>query len=817
MNIREEQTWIDKVKEWQKTDGNSLPVTEVEAIHTLQYIEEKREQLLHILKQDSDDEKEQKQMVGADQIELDQAEATVLTILAQIRWRKTQQISLVEEWLKKARKLDPDNQQAASLQAEIYLHSLLQSLKETAQFPTIRETDNAATRKKVTAQFVIQIQERLDDLVNWEDMLQAGTQAAQLSMNTLLQQKYKSLREGTLELEEALILLHKEAQKYADSVQGLFYSSELLARLQQANKKLQEIEQSIREQLTPTQAEVDLQDHIPAMEQIDQLVGLTDMKKRVKQLAQFLQYQRIRTEKGWELADPLELHAVLMGNPGTGKTTLARLLATLYHELGLLERAEVIEVDRSQLVGAYVGQSEQRTMEVIKKAVGGVLFIDEAYSLKRAESSDSDYGQVVIDTLVSAMTSGEYSGKFVLILAGYPEEMRNFLRANPGLRSRFPESNHFTLPDFTTDELLQVAEQVAERNDFILRPDTKISIQQRLEKERVDETFGNARTAKNIILDAIFAKGSHVVDTEAIKIPDFTILTPVDVEANSSCKEVKINNLSAKQRLDQMIGLVEMKAELTKVAAFVSIQRSRQENGLPAVPVELHAVFTGNPGTGKTTVAQLYAQILQEVGYLKRGHLVTVGRADLVANYVGQTASKTKRKIKEALGGVLFIDEAYALMSSSENDYGQEAVNTLVEEISKHGENLVVVLAGYPYDMQKFIDSNPGLSSRFKKYFRFPDYTASELLSIITQFIQDNSYEVMDETQERLAEQLGTWSEQGRIKGNGRFAKNMVQEAMQEQALRLAAEEKSDWTKEDLSLLTWGDFSKATERMLSTK
>ncbi|QDX94549.1 AAA family ATPase [Brevibacillus laterosporus] len=815
MNIIEEQTWIDKMKEWQQADSISPQVTEVEAIQILQYIEEKREQLLHTYTDSDEHQDEQKQMVGVDQPELDQAEATVLTILAQIRWKKTQQISLVEEWLKKARRLDPNNQQAASLQAEIYLHSLLQSLKETAQFPPIRETDNAATRKKVTAQFVTQIQERLDDLVNWEDMLQAGTKGAQLSSNAILQQKYKSLREGTLELEETLILLHKEAQGYANSVQGLFYSSELLARLQHANKKLREIEQSIREQLTPTQTDDELQDHVPAIEQIDQLVGLTDMKKRVKQLAQFLQYQRIRTEKGWELADPLELHAVLMGNPGTGKTTLARLLATLYHELGLLERAEVVEVDRSQLVGAYVGQSEQRTMEVIKKAVGGVLFIDEAYSLKRAESSDSDYGQVVIDTLVSAMTSG-YSGKFVLILAGYPEEMRNFLRANPGLRSRFPESNHFTLPDFTTDELLQVAEQVAERNDFILRSDTKISIQQRLERERVDETFGNARTAKNIILDAIFAKGSHVEDTESIKIPDFTILTPADVEANSSCGEVQVNNLSAKQRLDQMIGLMEMKAELTKVAAFVSIQRSRQEKGLPAVPVELHAVFTGNPGTGKTTVAQLYAQILHEVGYLKRGHLVTVGRADLVANYVGQTASKTKRKIKEALGGVLFIDEAYALMSSSENDYGQEAVNTLVEEISKHGENLVVVLAGYPYDMQKFIDSNPGLSSRFKKYFRFPDYTALELLSIITQFIQGNSYELTDETQELLAEKLEVWSEQGKIRGNGRFAKNVVQEAMQEQALRLAAEEKMDWTKEELSLLTWEDFSKAIQRIIPT-
>src|SRR6476646_5107925 len=168
---------------------------------------------------------------------------------------------------------------------------------------------------------------------------------------------------------------------------------------------------------------------------------------RVNDYYQFFNYQKLRSEKGFQTKDEVSLNMILTGNPGTGKTTIARLFSGMYYEVGVLPRKEVIEVDRSQLVGAYVGQTEENVRNAVEKAVGGVLFIDEAYNLKREGQTGNDYGQVAIDTLVSLMTSKEYGGKFAVILAGYPEEMRLFIDSNPGLRSRFPMSNLLTLPD----------------------------------------------------------------------------------------------------------------------------------------------------------------------------------------------------------------------------------------------------------------------------------------------------------------------------------------------------------------------------------
>ncbi|MFZ0369882.1 MAG: AAA family ATPase [Halobacillus sp.] len=521
------------------------------------------------------------------------------------------------------------------------------------------------------------------------------------------------------------------------------------------------------------------------LEAFDQMVGLKDVKTYIRRYYHFLKYQQHRKNFGFSMVDEPGLHMIITGNPGTGKTTMARLLANIYHELGILDTKEVVEVNRSHLVGSYVGQSEENTMNYVKQAIGGVLFIDEAYSLKREGQTGNDYGQAVIDTLVSAMTGKEFGGKFAVILAGYPEEMRQFLWSNPGLRSRFPEQNHISLPDYKMEELITIAEQTAIDNDFFFTTNALKEFTSLIDRERVDDSFGNARTVKNLVMKTIFQKGAQEAERDKTHWLDHMRIDENDLAWDTSAADEK---LSPRNRLDELIGLDNVKAEVRKLSSFVQAQQKRKENGYPVVPIQLHSVFSGNPGTGKTTVAEIYSDILKQCGLLKRGHMVVVSRSDLVAGYVGQTAMKTKRKIREALGGVLFIDEAYSLYNGGRDEFGKEAIETIVDEMTKHNENLVVILAGYQREMEQLVESNPGLSSRFKKYFHFPDYKEQELLEMTHFQAHQFGYTFNEWAEEFLLEKY----KDHRIRGNGRFVNNLVNEAIQYQATRIVEDESAD-------------------------
>lgn len=261
------------------------------------------------------------------------------------------------------------------------------------------------------------------------------------------------------------------------------------------------------------------------------------------------------------------------------------------------------------------------------------------------------------------------------------------------------------------------------------------------------------------------------------------------------------------EELDGLIGLDAVKQEVRSLANFVKLQKQREAKGLKTAKVSYHLVFYGSPGTGKTTVARIVGRIYKDLGVLKKGHTVETDRAGLVGEYVGKTGPKTDTVISQALDGVLFIDEAYSLVPESGNgsDYGQEAISTILKRMEDYRDRLVVIVAGYKNEMKRFIDSNPGLQSRFNRYIDFPDYSPKELTDIFKMYMKKNQYTISEETENYLKEQFEyAVAHKDRNFGNARFARNVFEKSIQAQANRLGGRE--GLSKEVLTELTIDDL-----------
>ena len=269
-------------------------------------------------------------------------------------------------------------------------------------------------------------------------------------------------------------------------------------------------------------------------------------------------------------------------------------------------------------------------------------------------------------------------------------------------------------------------------------------------------------------------------------------------------------------QLESLVGLDEVKKDVKNLVNLMKVRKLRQENDLPVPPMSLHMVFMGNPGTGKTTVARLISGLYAAIGVLSKGQLVEVDRSGLVAGYVGQTALKTQEAIKSALGGVLFIDEAYSLSSGGENDFGREAIETILKAMEDHRDDLIVIVAGYDEPMQKFLSSNPGLESRFNKYFYFPDYTGEQLLAIFKNQCKKNSYTLSPEAEEAAKAMFDRlYEERDDNFGNGRDVRNCFEDMIVRQSNRVAAMEAP--TREDLMTVLPEDLEEKAETKKETE
>ena len=527
------------------------------------------------------------------------------------------------------------------------------------------------------------------------------------------------------------------------------------------------------------------------LQELESMTGLSAVKQQVKTQIARIRVEQMAREKGLTSGrgEAPSRHMVFTGNPGTGKTTVARLIGRIYGALGVLPRGDVfVECSRTDLVAEYVGQTAKQTQRKVDEAMGGILFVDEAYSLYRDEDN-KDFGREAIDTLIQAMEN--HRDELIVILAGYTKPMHFMLQhANPGLKSRVRTEIRFD--DYSPTELFSIFESMLTRQGKHLASDARDEAMETLARQAKDPDFGNARGVRNLV-DTIQEKLQlRLAGMRDFSEEDYCTVQLEDIRAADSAGKVAsrktLQELLAE--LDGLVGLESAKEEVRKRVAAIQVEELAKKAGVRNTKgaVSPHMVFTGNPGTGKTTVARLVGQIYAALGVLPKGNVfVECTRADLVGTHVGETAPMVQNKVQEAMGGVLFIDEAYSLYKEDSGmDYGLEAIETLIQCMENNRGNLVVILAGYTDEMHKMLQhANPGLRSRIGAEVQFSDYTVPDFCNIFRSMLGEREMHLTEDVSEELLTELFTRCAEDPDFGNARGVRNTVDRVVDARNTRL--------------------------------
>ncbi|QXJ20506.1 AAA family ATPase [Actinomadura graeca] len=511
--------------------------------------------------------------------------------------------------------------------------------------------------------------------------------------------------------------------------------------------------------------------------------GIEPVKREVDALVAEAKAASLRREAGMAVAArPRNL--VFAGNPGTGKSLVARILGRIYAGLGVLSSGHMIEVDRADLLGEYASESVLRVRRAVEQAIGGVLVVRDAHAFTTAVTAETTRGREVLDVLLTAVQA--HTDDLVVVLAGPEAELNGLLKSTPDLASFFPRTVRF--PDLSEDELVEVFAGKAADAGFALAPGVLEKVRGLAQAAPRDRGFGNARIMINLLDRAVAMQGRRVLaDGVVDETESLDELLPEDVPDTLARGRDGVPG-DPLAEVARLIGLDAVKAEVASLVAEARAEQIRRDAGVPLASPTRHMVFMGNPGTAKTTIARLIAAVYAQLGLLSSGHLVEVTRADLVGEFIGQTAPRVRAAVDRALGGVLFVDEAYTLSAAGgdQRDFGHEAVAELLRLMEEHRNDLVVIVAGYDAEMERFLKFNPGLDSRFPKVLRFPDYSDDELVTIFEFMASETGFAIAPGLLEAL-HRLVAAQPRGSSFGNARLVRNLLEAAMSRQAQRITA------------------------------
>lgn len=501
-----------------------------------------------------------------------------------------------------------------------------------------------------------------------------------------------------------------------------------------------------------------------AYERLKKLIGLSGVKRQIdKILTADIVEKRRRESRGGGYRSS-SMHMVFSGNPGTAKTTVARLFTGIAKEKGILKSGVFAErrgTDFNSLLYPSI------IKEAFTAAKGGVLFIDEAYAIQSSGAAA---------LLVQEME--DLRDEVIVIFAGYTEKMKEFLELNEGLKSRIPYYVDF--PDYDPAEMTEIFKLMLDEQGFTATDEAIKEAHSIFTRKRCVDNLGNGRYVRNLVENSVKNQALRLMpsgsDAEEISKDDLFVLEAEDIfdsddESVTAKKGEKA--MSALEELDSLIGLERVKDIVHKAVKKCRYNKLCLDNGLKRNNPSMHMVFTGNPGTAKTTVARLIGQILAEENILPTGEFVEVGKSQLVGPAVGTTPIIVKEKFKKAKGGVLFIDEAYSLYG---DPYGDDAIDTIVQEMENNREDTVVIFAGYPAPMEKFLERNPGMKSRIAFNICFDDYSTEELMQITKLML---SGEQMTASPAALEKLKGIYERAagGKDFGNGRFVRKLLEHA----------------------------------------